>query len=228
MKKFIVFLALGIGLNLAADDMKINLFELVATPQSKQEFYALGEANIAASQAEEGTLAMLFFAQKDEPERTYVIEIYADETAYATHRNSEHFERFLAGSSPLLADKAKIEAEPKFIAVKPLLDELLRDGVFSFTRLAVAPQKRAEFKNIVLAQMAQSMRVETGVLAFFAFERGTEWLFFEIYANEQARREHLKSAHFLEFTQLCEEGKMLLTREISQLLGVAMFSKIKE
>ena len=65
--------------------------------------------------------------------------------------------------------------------------------------IAVQPEHAAAFRQIALAQMAQSIKTEAGVLAMYAatdVRQPEKWYFFEIYESEAAYQAHRKTPHF--------------------------------
>ncbi|WP_244160261.1 putative quinol monooxygenase [Rodentibacter trehalosifermentans] len=74
----------------------------------------------------------------------------------------------------------------------------------------VKPEYNDRFKAIVTAEMAQSLKVEEGVIAMYAAteqENPNKWIFFEIYANDAAYAHHRETPHFRDY--LKQTGEML-------------------
>lgn len=216
-------------LNLLAAEPKVGLFALKTTPEHLNELTALGMDNLSNSQKlENGTLAMFFTSAKSEPEKIYVLEIYADEAAYERHASSEHFKRFLNGSANLLTSKHKFDAKIKFLGQKKLSEAALNSAHMRLAKITVRAEDNAKFEEILTKEMKASLVKKSGVLALFAFtlkDAPNQWIFFEIYAGETAYEAHRQAAHFREFVQA--RGDMVAMFEGFALKNNYSFSKMK-
>lgn len=66
----------------------------------------------------------------------------------------------------------------------------------------VKPEFQTEFKNIVMPEMAESLKVEKGVLAMYAAtdsQTPNRCYFYEIYASEEAYQLHRQTPHFRDY-----------------------------
>lgn len=103
-----------------------NLVIVEVKPESNQAFRELVLPEMAQSlNVEDGVLAMYAATEKDQPNRWYFYEIYANDTAYQHHRQTPHFEDYLKQSANMLQDK-------QFIAITPNL--LRNKGGLQFSR----------------------------------------------------------------------------------------------
>ncbi|KGQ70888.1 antibiotic biosynthesis monooxygenase [Chelonobacter oris] len=192
-----------------------NLFELGVQPAEKTEqYHAVGLHNITTSLAEEsGTLAMYSAAQKDNPNLVYMFEIYADDAAYQTHIQSPQYRAFLQASPSILTDhKKRILLEPQFLADKKI--EQRAETINNLVIVEVKPEFNDAFKALVLPEMAQSIKVESGVLAMYAAtekDQPNRWYFYEIYADEHAYQLHRRTPHFQEY--LTKSAEMLQDKQ---------------
>ena len=92
----------------------LNLFELGIQPGQTAAYDAVGQNNINASVGNEaGMLAMYSVKQKNNPHMAYMVEIYADDAAYQSHRATPHFKAYLDKTADLLADKQAISPSPR-------------------------------------------------------------------------------------------------------------------
>ncbi len=192
----------------------INLFELDIQNGKSAQYDAVGEHNISTSvQDEKGTLAMYSVKQKADANMAYMVEIYADENAYETHRTSAQYKAFLTASPEILTDHKKHTVlEPQFLADKKVqqTDETRTNLVI----VDVKPSENEKFKAVVLPEMAKSLNVEPGVLAMYAAtvkEQTNRWVFFEIYANDEAYAAHRETPHFKDY--LKQTGDMLQDKQ---------------
>lgn len=180
-----------------------NIFELAIKQDKNNAYNSLAEKNITASVANEpGTLAMYSANKTTHPSVAYVFEIYADREAYDGHLNSASYQDFLRHSPDSLEtnQKRKIDVEPQFLADKPIVqsDKTINNLVI----VEVKPEFGQAFRDVVLPEMALSIKLEEGVLAMYAVIDKTHpgrWYFYEIYASEEAYQSHRLTPHFKEY-----------------------------
>ncbi|WP_146256875.1 putative quinol monooxygenase [Avibacterium endocarditidis] len=162
-----------------------------------------------------GTLAMIALQSQENPQLGYMLELYADEAAYQTHKNSLQYQYFLQASPKILTDHKKFTpltlqfwAEKAFTPRETMQTNLVK--------VRVKPEYQSEFAQIVKNEMQIAMDKENGVWLMAA---GTEknapnhWLFFEIYADAKAYEQHRQTPHFQEYltktAEMVEEKEML-------------------
>ena len=71
-----------------------------------------------AVRLEPGVLAIYAVAEKNNPTRLHFFEIYADEQAYASHRETPHFRKYLATTQSMIRERKLIEAQPVHMSDK--------------------------------------------------------------------------------------------------------------
>lgn len=208
-------LLLGLIMSLSAQAAPIfNAFELGVQNGQAEQYDAVGKNNIRTSvQTEKGTLAMYSVKQQANPNMAYMFEIYTDEMAYQTHVQSPQYKNFLAVSPKILTDhKKRIALTPVFLGDKKVKQTTTTRT--NLVRVEVKPENNQQFARIVTAEMAQSLKVEKGVLAMYAAteqENPNKWLFFEIYASDEAYEAHRQTPHFQDY--LARTSEMLVSKE---------------
>ena len=186
-----------------------NIFELVIKQDKNNEFGKLAEKNIAASvTGEPGTLAMYSANIKTKPSVAYVFEIYADSNAYDKHLNSTSYQEFLRNSPDILetSQKRRIDVVPQFLADKLFVQS--DNTINNFVIVDVKPEFEQAFPDVVLPEMAQSIKQEEGVLAMYAAidkSNPNRWYFYEIYASEADYEAHRMTPHFKEYIEQTAE-----------------------
>ena len=97
-----------------------NIFELGVKEGEKNSYVAVGKNNITKSVLnDEGTLGMYLVQEKENPNMTYMFEVYEDEKSYQEHVKSEQYKEFLKKSSAILTEhKKKIQVMPEYIGDK--------------------------------------------------------------------------------------------------------------
>ncbi|WP_373699186.1 putative quinol monooxygenase [Neisseria dentiae] len=208
-------LLLGLIMSFSAQAAPVfNAFELGVQNGQTAQYDAVGKNNIRTSvQTEKGTLAMYSVKQQANPNMAYMFEIYTDEAAYQTHVQSPQYKNFLAASPQILTDhKKRIALTPVFLSDKKVQQTTATRT--NLVRVEVKPEYNQQFARIVTAEMAQSLKVEKGVLAMYAAteqENPNKWLFFEIYASDEAYEAHRQTPHFQDY--LARTAEMLASKE---------------
>lgn len=97
------------------------------------------------------------------------------------------------------------------------------EKVVRIAQLVIDPAQLAAYHAAVKEEMADSVRLEPGVLAIYSVaekEHPNRLHFFEIYASEAAYRSHIASAHFQKYvatTQSMIMSRVLIETEPVQL-----------
>lgn len=188
----------------------MNLFELGVAEGKTVQYDQVAKHNISTSIAnEKGTLAMYSVKLQANPEIAYMLEIYADNAEYQIHRDSSQYQTFAKVSPEILTDHKKRTAlVPQFLG-----DRKIKQTATTQSRLVnvtVKPKHNIQFSKIIQAEMAQSLKVEDGVLAMYAATKQdspNDWIFFEIYADEAAYQAHRETPHFKDY--LKQTDKMI-------------------
>ncbi len=216
-KFFSILLGLSMSFHLQAAPI-FNLFEL-GIQQGKISLYdQVGEQNIQTSiDNEQGTLAMYSLKNKENSHLAYMVEIYADETAYQTHLKSPQYQAFLKASPDILTEhKKRIALTPRFLGDKKVTQTATTRTNLVF--VDVKPEFNQRFSEIVTAEMAESLKAEKGVIAMYAAtlkEEPHKWLFFEIYADDTAYEYHRTTPHFQAY--LAQTTEMLQDKRYTEI-----------
>ena len=186
-----------------------NIFELVIKQDKNNAYASLAEKNITASVTDEsGTLAMYSAQKKANPAVAYMFEIYADGDAYDKHLKSTSYKEFLRNSPEILEtnQKRRMDVLPQFLADKKIVQS---DTIINnFVIVDVKPAFGQAFRDVVLSEMAQSIKLEDGVLAMYAAidkVNLNRWYFYEIYASEEAYQAHRQTPHFRHYIEQTAE-----------------------
>lgn len=225
MKK--LFAATVAALALSAQAAPVfNIFELGVKPGQTAAYDAVGRHNITTSVgSEQGTLAMYSAKRQDNPEMAYMFEIYADEAAYQVHAHSPQYQEFLRRSPEILTEhKRKISVEPQFLGDKRIRQT--RSTINNLVIVEVKPEHAQAFREAVLPEMAQSLKVERGVLAMYAAtekDHPNRWYFYEIYASPAAYQAHRRTPHFQEY--LARTAEMTTRKESIAITPALLMNK---
>lgn len=182
----------------------VNVFELGIQPGKTAAYDAVGERNIRQSVANEaGTLTMYSLRSADTVDTAYMFEIYADEAAYQAHLQSPQYREFVQKSPEILTNhKQRTELVAQYLGEKrmPLaLTEAMRVNLVTVT---LKPEAQQAFRDVVIPEMVQSMKVEDGMLAMYAAtvkSQPEKWVFLEVYASEAAYQQHRNTPHFKDY-----------------------------
>lgn len=202
-----------------------NIFELGVKENEKNAYVAVGKNNITKSVLnDEGTLGMYLVQEKENPNMTYMFEVYEDEKSYQEHVKSEQYKEFLKKSSAILTEhKKKIQVMPEYIGDKKFVQT--RNTRVNYVTVDVKEGFNDAFREIVLDEMKQSIKEEGVYVIYAATATGNlnKWYFFEIYENEKAYQNHRKTAHFKKYIEQTEN--IIENKEFINIEGVILLNK---
>ena len=100
-------------------DASVRIAQLEIDPaQLAQYTRAVQEEMEDAVRLEPGVLAIYAVAEKDNPTRLHFFEIYANESAYDSHRASPHFRKYLEITKPMILERKLIQTVPVQMSTK--------------------------------------------------------------------------------------------------------------
>ncbi|ELF7112568.1 TPA: antibiotic biosynthesis monooxygenase [Escherichia coli] len=185
----------------APNKPEMNIFELGIRPDRDNDFADVARQTISASvDHEAGTLAMYALQRSDNSGQAFMFELYENERAYRKHLNAAPYKAFAARAPDIIDSKKKITLEPQFLGDKHIIPN--ERTINNLVIVEVKPEFQSEFRNIVLPEMVESLKVEKGVLAMYAgtdSETPKRWYFYEIYASEEDYQLHRQTLHFLDY-----------------------------
>jgi quinol monooxygenase YgiN len=100
------------------------------------------------------------------------------------------------------------------------------DKVVRIAKLVIDPSQLAAYHAAVKEEMADSVRLEPGVLAIYSVaekENPNRIHFFEIYASDTAYKSHIASTHFQKYVKTTQP--MIMSRELLETDPVQLSSK---
>ena len=101
------------------NDVVVRIAQLEIDPARIEDYTrAVREEMQDAVRLETGVLAIYAVAEKENPARLHFFEIYTSEAAYASHRETPHFRKYLAATQPMIRDRKVIEATPVQMSAK--------------------------------------------------------------------------------------------------------------
>ena len=203
-----------------------NIFELWVKENEKNVYVAVGKNNITKSVLnDEGTLGMYLVQEKENPNMTYMFEVYEDEKSYQEHIKSEQYKGFLRQSPTILTNhKKKIQVMPEYMGDKKFVQT--RNTRVNYVTVDVKEGFNDAFREIVLDEMKQSIKKEEGVYVIYAATatgNPNKWYFFEIYENEKAYQKHRKTAHFKKYIEQTEN--IIENKEFINIEGIKLLNK---
>lgn len=130
-----------------------NIFELGVKEIEKNAYVAVGKNNITKSVLnDEGTLGMYLVQEKENPNMTYMFEVYEDEKSYQEHVKSEQYKEFLRQSPTILTNhKKKIQVIPEYMRDKKFVQT--RNTCVNYVTVYVKEEFNDAFREIVLDEM---------------------------------------------------------------------------
>ncbi|MEQ8581419.1 MAG: putative quinol monooxygenase [Marinoscillum sp.] len=115
--KIIVLMGLlmACAVHLPAQDQgqKVRLARLVIDSTQLDEYKALLKEGIEASvRLEPGVLTLYAVSEKEKPNHFTILEIYASQSAYQAHIQTEHFLKYKNGTLSMVQSLELIETDP--------------------------------------------------------------------------------------------------------------------
>jgi quinol monooxygenase YgiN len=102
-----------------AQDQYVRIAELEIDPAQLESFRAAIRESVETSvRVEPGVLVLYAVAEKDNPARFRVFEIYADAEAYRTHLETPHFRKFRATTENMVKSRKLLDAVPVAMSAK--------------------------------------------------------------------------------------------------------------
>lgn len=179
----------------------MNIFDIGVRPDRDKDFDDVSTQTISASvDYEAGTLAMYALKRRDNSRQAFMVELYENERAYRKHLNTDPYKAFAARAPDIIDRKKKITLEPQFLGDKHIIPN--ERTINNLVIVEVKPEFQTEFKNIVLPEMAESLKVEKGVLAMYAatdLQTPNRWYFYEVYASEEDYQLHRQTPYFRDY-----------------------------
>lgn len=103
----------------APENNKVRLSRITVDPARLPEYNAYLKEEIEASmRLEPGVLALYAVAEKDNPAKVTILEIYADEAAYQSHIKTPHFQKYKQGTLDMVKDLELIDTTPLIPGLK--------------------------------------------------------------------------------------------------------------
>lgn len=100
------------------------------------------------------------------------------------------------------------------------------EKVVRIAQLVIDPAQLAAYQTAVKEEIADSVRLEPGVLAIYSVaekDHPNRLHFFEIYANEAAYNSHIASAHFQKYVNTTKS--MIVSRTLVETDAVQLSAK---
>ena len=97
----------------------VRLAKLVIDSSQLENYNALLKDEIEASvRLEPGVLTLYAVAEKNDPTRITILEIYADTVAYRSHLQTPHFIKYKNGTKDMVKSLELVEADPLIPGMK--------------------------------------------------------------------------------------------------------------
>lgn len=203
----------------------VGLYEFTVPDSLASAFQEAGLRNFTQSMAQEpGSLSMHLMHDASVANKDFVFEIYKDEAALATHRQSAHFKEYVDQVGSKLPDRKVYTLEPQALLEQAALRLVLDDkkALVNLVKVKVKADQNEAFKAIVVPEMQASIKEEPGIIAMYALTDVKEpnvWYFYEIYATPEVYAQHREKDYFKDY--LAKTGDMLIDKEFHRLsLGI--------
>lgn len=125
MKQLLVYgasmLAVALGSGAVAhepDGQYVQVAEIEVDPAQVGAYRAAIEEQIGAAIRKEPGVLLYAVAEKDDPTRVKVLEIYRDRKAYEAHLGSDHFKKYKATVEKMVKSLKLVQATPIALGAK--------------------------------------------------------------------------------------------------------------
>ena len=210
----------------AAQGAVVRWADLEIDPAQLESFKAAASENADATRRlEPGVLAFHAAAEKGNPTRIRVFEMYKDARAYRAHLQTPHFQRFRATTEKMMTARKLYDTVPILLGSKP---QLPTTALVRIAELEIDPAQLEAYRVAVTEEIEASIRVEPGVLAIYSValkDNLSHLRFFEIYADENAYRQHIESPHFKKYVDLTRS--MITARRLFEAEPIAVRAKAR-
>jgi quinol monooxygenase YgiN len=116
----VLWFASGLAMAQSGQTRYVRIAELEIEPAHIEAFaVAAREVGQASVRLEEGCIGLYAVAERDNPGRVRVFEVYRDPGAYDVHLQTPHFKKFRATTQAMIKSRKLIDAAPISLATKP-------------------------------------------------------------------------------------------------------------
>ncbi|KRL91465.1 putative quinol monooxygenase [Lactobacillus kalixensis] len=178
---------------------------------------------------EAGTLLFASGHEDAQGEDNYIIELYRNPKAYEEHSMANYLDHYDKVISDMAKDKKVYDLNAEWITTKPkeALDAYANNFVIRVAKVEVEDGEHDKFAEIVKKEMRRAIAQEPGVEILMAGsnkENENEFLFFEVFVNDEAYDKHVKSKWFVDYIKGSEDivkDKQIheLTRDVMAVQG---------
>lgn len=179
--------------------------------------------------AENGTLLFASGHADAQGQDNYVVELYRNPKAWEAHSVADYYDHYDKVMDQLTESRRLFDLKPEWITTHSR-KALNTDGdkfVLRVAKVELADGKHDEFSAIVKKEMRNAIAREAGAEILMAGsnrENENEWLFFEVYANDQAYDKHIKTDWFESYLKgtedMVKDKKLVeLTRDVMAVQG---------
>jgi quinol monooxygenase YgiN len=118
----VLALSLSAGASASAEEPHlpfVRIAELEIDPAQLEVYKAAVKEEMETSvRVEPGVLAIYAVAERDNPSKLRFFEMYADEAAYKSHRETAHFKKYAQATKDMIASRRLIETVPIQLSAK--------------------------------------------------------------------------------------------------------------
>ena len=95
----------------------VRLAQIEVHPDMLEAYMAFAkEVGTVSMAAEPGVIGLFSMQDKADPCRIYILEVYADETAYQQHLQTTHFKKYKEGTARMVKSLRLIDTDPLVMA----------------------------------------------------------------------------------------------------------------
>ncbi|MBR1406745.1 MAG: amidohydrolase family protein [Bacteroidales bacterium] len=99
-------------------DRIVRLAEIEVDPEMREEYLTFAkEVGTVSMATEPGVIGLFSMQDKTDPCKVYILEVYADQTAYQSHLQTAHFKKYKEGTAHMVKSLKLIDTNPLVTAI---------------------------------------------------------------------------------------------------------------
>jgi 4-carboxymuconolactone decarboxylase len=190
---------------MAQTDKQLVRLAIITVDSLQLERYNefLKEEVEASIRIEPGVITLYAVAEKKNPQHITLLETYADSAQYKSHIGTPHFQKYKQGTIEMVRELQLIETNTIFYVKRNELEKANNEKLFiRLIRIELQPAQLQNFHKLATEVMLPNVTKEKGVLVMYAVSEKlhpTRVVVLEVYSDEHAYKQHMKTTHFLKY-----------------------------
>ncbi|RIY31464.1 hypothetical protein CJP74_07265 [Psittacicella melopsittaci] len=187
------------------------------------DFEQISRRNIFVTMASDaGPLSMYYLRSTDNPYKAYHIEIFTNKQSYNHYLNTEYFQDYhdtITQLSRTVNDNCNLQAQ--YLYDKSFMQNGKNKVIL--VKVEIKDRYREQYRKELIKFFDEIRNSDNKVLALYAGLNNKQWVFIEVFGNEQDYQAHLSGSSFQSY--LNSTSKMIKSREVLPITPLFLMSK---